>query len=107
MKVISMVPISCRVMCQDKHQGLVRTSASSFCHAWKHVAIMEGTVAHSKDCALLSLRLLRVQVCSGHATALQADQGFHLQQGTRARGSGEAIGRLAGRSIHCGTHQTG
>ena len=68
---------------------------------------MEGILAHRKDCALLSLRLLGIQVCSGHATALQADQGFHLRQGIRAWGSTEAIGKLAGRNIRCGTHRTG
>ena len=71
------------------------------------MAIVEGILAHRKDCALLSLRLLGIQVCSGHATAPQADQGFHLQQGTRAWGSREAIEKLADRSIHCGTHQCG
>ena len=90
MKVISMVPISCRVMRQDNtrglqgHQHLLPVMHGNMWPSWKALWLTD------KDCALLSLRLLRVQVCSGHATALQADQGFHLQQSSRAQSSGEA-----------------
>ena len=39
-------------------------------------------MAHIKDGALLSLRLLGVEVCCGDAAALQTDKSFHLQQST-------------------------